>query len=138
MSQECNKQTFPPSILKRSSKSTPAVMSSKCPVSRIREAIPVPTVGTLDPRFDLTSSPVNERQSAKNYAFLEKYRKEELEMLREQIKKTKGEEEKEKLMRILKSIEFKKQKPKNVLRRWSPSTRSGQKKRSRVKRRRIS
>ncbi|KAF8472059.1 hypothetical protein BDZ91DRAFT_488396 [Kalaharituber pfeilii] len=94
---------------KRPSKSAPAEMSSKRPVSRFREAIPVPTAGVRDPRFDPTSGPVNERQFTKNYAFLKEYREKEMEMLREQIKKTKGEEEKEKLVRALKSMESKKQ-----------------------------
>ncbi|ROT40822.1 DUF947-domain-containing protein [Sodiomyces alkalinus F11] len=97
---------------KRSSKHAPMEMSSKRPVSRKREVIAVPKLEARDPRFDPLISGggagFNEAKAKKAYAFLDEYRDSEMTTLRAEIKKTKDPAEKEKMKRLLGSMENRK------------------------------
>lgn len=92
----------------RSSKHAPTEMSSKKAVSRKREVVPVVKRNVRDPRFEPLSGPVDESKVKKAYAFLDDYREDEMKELRAAIKKTKSEEEKDKLKRTLLSMESRK------------------------------
>ncbi|APA08110.1 hypothetical protein SS1G_00222 [Sclerotinia sclerotiorum 1980 UF-70] len=92
----------------RSSKNAPTEISSKKAVSRRREVVPVKKREIRDPRFDPTHGPVDMGKIEKVYDFLVDYREDEIKKLRKTIKKTKDEDEKEKLKRDLLSMESRK------------------------------
>jgi len=92
----------------RSSKHAPTEISSKKAVSRKREVVSVVKRNVRDPRFEPLSGPVDESKVRKAYAFLDDYREDEMKELRATIKKTKDEEEKERLKRTLLSMESRK------------------------------
>lgn len=90
----------------RSSKHAPAVQSSKRMVSRKRQVVEVKKPVFRDPRFDSVSGPrPDEHVIDKRYSFLNDYRASEISELRSTIKKTKNEEEKERLKKKLLSME---------------------------------
>ncbi|EUC44182.1 hypothetical protein COCMIDRAFT_6503 [Bipolaris oryzae ATCC 44560] len=90
----------------RSSKHAPAVQSSKRMVSRKRQVVEVKKPVFRDPRFDNVSGPRPEEHVVdKRYSFLNDYRASEIAELRSTIKKTKNEEEKERLKKKLLSME---------------------------------
>ena len=90
----------------RSSKHAPAVQSSKRAVSRKRQVIDVKKPLSRDPRFDSVSGPkVDENTLKKRYAFLDDYKASEMAELRDAIKKTKNEGDKERLKKKLMSME---------------------------------
>jgi len=91
----------------RSSKHAPAEISSKKAVSRKREVVPVAKREYRDPRFEPLTGQVDDTKINKAYSFLNDYRQDEIERLKEQIKKTKDEAEKERLKRTLLSMESK-------------------------------
>jgi ribosomal RNA-processing protein 36 len=91
----------------RSSKNAPTEISSKKAVSRKREIVPVIKREHRDPRFDPLVGQVDNTKVNKAYSFLNDYRQDEIKALKEQIKKTKDEDEKEKLKRALHSMESK-------------------------------
>lgn len=97
---------------KRSSKHAPMEMSSKRPVSRKREVITVQKLQPRDPRFDPLvgggGAGFDEAKARKAYAFLDEYRDSEMAALRAEIKKTKNPTEKEKMQRLLMSMENRK------------------------------
>lgn len=101
----------PPS---RSSKHAPQEMSSKRPVSRKREIIPVKKVQYRDPRFDpavtgrSVKTKADEDHVRRAYAFLDEYREDELRKLKGAIKKAKTPAEKEQLQRAYMSMESRK------------------------------
>jgi ribosomal RNA-processing protein 36 len=101
----------PPS---RSSKHAPQEVSSKRPVSRKREIIPVKKIQYRDPRFDpaVTGQSVktkaDEDHVRRAYAFLDEYREDELRKLKQAIKKAKTPAEKEQLQRAYMSMESRK------------------------------
>lgn len=105
------KKEKPPS---RSSKHAPQEVSSKRPVSRKREIIPVKKVQYRDPRFDplVTGQSVktkaDEDHVRKAYAFLDEYREDELRKLKGAIKKARTPAEKEQLQRAYMSMESRK------------------------------
>lgn len=100
----------------RTTKHAPTVQSSKHAVSRKRIVVEPPaTPKPRDPRFDSavlsnalphSAGAVGSVQAAarQNYAFLDKYRAEELDALKKQLAKTKNPEEKDRLKRVLTSI----------------------------------
>ncbi|KAH8803269.1 hypothetical protein F5884DRAFT_502626 [Xylogone sp. PMI_703] len=92
----------------RSSKHAPTEISSKKAVSRKREVIPVKKRDIRDPRFESTSGPLDMNKIKKAYSFLDDYREDEIKQLKETIKKTKDEGEKERLKKELLSMESKK------------------------------
>ncbi|KAF2243418.1 DUF947-domain-containing protein [Trematosphaeria pertusa] len=90
----------------RSSKHAPAVQSSKRPVTRKRRVVEVKKPTFRDPRFDNVSGPrPDENILKKRYDFLNDYRASEMGELRDAIKKTKNEADKEKLKKKLMSME---------------------------------
>lgn len=90
----------------RSSKHAPAVQSSKRMVSRKRNVVDVKKPVFRDPRFDNVSGPrPDENTIGKRYAFLYDYRASEIAELRQAIKKSKNEGEKERLRKKLLSME---------------------------------
>lgn len=91
----------------RSNKNAPTEISSKKAVSRKRDVVPVVKRDYRDPRFDPSVGQVDDTKVNKAYAFLNDYRQDEVKALKEQIKKTKDEHEKEKLKRTLHSLESK-------------------------------
>ncbi|KAF2016693.1 DUF947-domain-containing protein [Aaosphaeria arxii CBS 175.79] len=93
----------------RSSKHAPAVQSSKRAVTRRRNVVEVKKRNARDPRFDAATGPrTDENTFKKRYAFLDDYRDSEIAELRSTIKKTKSEDDKEKLKRKLLSMESQK------------------------------
>ncbi|THV46898.1 hypothetical protein BGAL_0351g00050 [Botrytis galanthina] len=92
----------------RSSKNAPTEISSKKAVSRRREVVPVKKREIRDPRFEPTNGPVDMQKIEKNYDFLVDYREDEMKKLKETIRKTKDEDEKEKLKRELLRMESRK------------------------------
>jgi ribosomal RNA-processing protein 36 len=90
----------------RSSKHAPAVQSSKRMVSRKRKVVDVKKPVFRDPRFESVSGPRPEDHVVgSRYAFLNNYRASEISDLRSTIKKTKNEDEKERLKKTLLSME---------------------------------
>lgn len=90
----------------RSSKHAPAVQSSKRMVSRKRKVVDVKKPVFRDPRFESMSGPrVDEHAIEKRYSFLNDYRASEIADLRNSIKKTKNEGEKERLKKKLLSMQ---------------------------------
>jgi ribosomal RNA-processing protein 36 len=88
----------------RSSKHAPAVQSSKRAVTRKRQVVDAKKPKFRDPRFD-TGPPADENTLSKRYGFLNDYKESEMNDLREAIKKTKNETDKEKLKKKLTSME---------------------------------
>jgi len=105
----------------RSSKHAPTEISSKKAVSRRREVIPVKKRDIRDPRFERLTGDLDEERVKAAYSFLDDYRQDEMNKLKEEIKKTKDEDQKEKLKRSLLSMEsrmkaeMRKKKEKEVL-----------------------
>lgn len=108
------KKEKPPS---RSSKHAPMEITSKKPVSRKREILPVHKMVARDPRFDPlvvsrssshSNSKADEDHARKAYAFLDDYRDDEMRQLKAAVKKAKTPAEKEKLQRALMSMESRK------------------------------
>ncbi|KAF7187192.1 rRNA biogenesis protein RRP36 [Pseudocercospora fuligena] len=84
----------------RTSKHAPAAQSSKFQVSRKRQVVDVPKRVVRDPRFDaLHQKSAHSGNSEKAYSFLNDYQKDEIKELKEAAKRTKNEEDKEKLKR---------------------------------------
>lgn len=92
----------------RSSKHAPTELSSKKAVSRRREVIPVPKRVHRDPRFEPVSGEIDAYKIRKAYSFLEDYREDEMKELRATIRKTKDEDERDRLKRQLISMENRK------------------------------
>lgn len=94
---------------KRSSKHAPQEISSKKPVSRLRDfALADERRKPRDPRFDPAVSRVDDSKLRQAYAFLDEYRDGEMASLGARIKASKNPLEKEKLKRELMSMESKK------------------------------
>ncbi|OBT97467.1 rRNA bioproteinsis protein rrp36 [Pseudogymnoascus verrucosus] len=91
----------------RSNKNAPTEISSKKAVSRKRDVVPVIKRDYRDPRFDPSVGQVDDTKVNKAYSFLNDYRQDEVKALKEQIKKSKDEHEKEKMKRTLHSLESK-------------------------------
>ncbi|KAF2655707.1 DUF947-domain-containing protein [Lophiostoma macrostomum CBS 122681] len=93
----------------RSSKHAPGVQSSKRAVTRRRNIVEVKKPVSRDPRFDnVAGPPPDENTLKKRYAFLDDYKASEMGELKAAIKKTKNEDDKEKLKRKLLSMESQK------------------------------
>ncbi|KAF1965859.1 DUF947-domain-containing protein [Bimuria novae-zelandiae CBS 107.79] len=88
----------------RTSKHAPAVQSSKRAVTRKRQVVDAKKPKFRDPRFDTGALP-DDNTVSKRYAFLDEYKSSEMNELRETIKKTKNEADKEKLKKKLISME---------------------------------
>ncbi|KAH7117643.1 hypothetical protein B0J11DRAFT_552437 [Dendryphion nanum] len=98
----------------RSSKHAPMKQTSKRPVGRRRDVYEVKKSLARDPRFDNAVGGRPDDTVLKNrYAFLNDYRESEMAELRTAIKKTKDEDDKEKLKRKLLSMESQKKTQQN-------------------------
>ncbi|KAI1764066.1 DUF947-domain-containing protein [Hypoxylon sp. FL1150] len=95
----------------RAHKHAPTEQTSKRPVTRRREVVPMQKREARDPRFSsaISARPTDEDRARKAYAFLDEYRDAEMGKLRETIKKTKDASAKEELKRALASMQSKKQ-----------------------------
>ncbi|KAK0464169.1 hypothetical protein IW261DRAFT_1524307, partial [Armillaria novae-zelandiae] len=76
-----------PKAAPRSSKHAPMEMTSKRPVTRRRTVVEVKTVQPRDPRFIPLSGELSEDKYRHNYAFLTQTHKNELQILRENLKR---------------------------------------------------
>jgi ribosomal RNA-processing protein 36 len=92
----------------RASKHAPMEVSSKKAVSRKREVVTVKKRDARDPRFEAMNGPVDKSKVRSAYSFLDGYREDEMGELKAAIKVAKSEDEKEKLKRVLSSMESKK------------------------------
>lgn len=92
----------------RSSKHSPAELSSKKAVSRRREVVQARRLDHRDPRFEPLSGPIDEAKLKKNYSFLEDYRDSEITELRAAVLKNKDVDSVEKLKKVLQSLESRK------------------------------
>ncbi|KAI7894396.1 uncharacterized protein EV154DRAFT_89515 [Mucor mucedo] len=73
--------------MKRESKHMPMEVSSKRAVGRFRDVVQLPAEKRRDPRFDKLSGQLNQDLFEKSYDFLNDYKKSEMDMLKESIKK---------------------------------------------------
>jgi ribosomal RNA-processing protein 36 len=80
------------------------VQTSKRAVTRKRQVIDAKKPKFRDPRFDI-GPPPDDNTLQNRYAFLNDYKKSEMNELRDAIKKTKSEGDKEKLKKKLMSME---------------------------------
>ena len=92
---------------KRESKHAPMEMSSKRPVGRTREVVETFKIDRRDPRFDPDTSNHNNNTGhiSSKYKFLEDYKKDEMRILQESIKKEKDPAAKLKLEKTLGSMQ---------------------------------
>ncbi|XXG99943.1 hypothetical protein Hte_006284 [Hypoxylon texense] len=95
----------------RAHKHAPTEQTSKRPVTRKREAVPVLKREARDPRFSSATSarPLDEDRARRAYSFLDEYRDAEMGRLRETIRKTRDPGAKEELKRALASMQSRKQ-----------------------------
>ncbi|KAK8058292.1 hypothetical protein PG994_008740 [Apiospora phragmitis] len=105
-------------LQKRSSKHAPMEVTAKRAVTRKREVVSVPKVVARDPRFGPLGTTaysrhpnpaMEEEATRRNYAFLDKYREDELAELKKEVKKTRDPAAKEKLQRAVMSMQSRKQ-----------------------------
>ncbi|KAF9583982.1 rRNA biogenesis protein rrp36 [Lunasporangiospora selenospora] len=85
------------SIQRREDKNRPMEIGSKKPVGRFRQVVEVASAKRRDPRFDTMSGKLDQDLFEKSYGFLNDYRADEMNKLKELIKKEKDEDLKEKL-----------------------------------------
>ena len=82
----------------------PREMSSKRPVSRFREVVPVvkdKLSETRDPRFEETAGKLNSDLFKKSYAFVDELKKKEKQLIKREVHKTKSAGKKAKLQKLL-------------------------------------
>ncbi|CCJ31534.1 unnamed protein product [Pneumocystis jirovecii] len=91
---------------KHSKKHAPLEVSSKKPVSRRRQVVPVTIIERRDPRFDFQDR-VNPANLSSKYSFIKDYQQEEIKMLKNAMKFEKNQEEKQKLKKAITSLESK-------------------------------
>jgi len=120
-SSSTSKHTKPPSRLKpdrqpkspiepnpkSKSKNAPQELSSKKPVSR-KHFLHLPTSQLhkpRDPRFDTLNNTVSEPSFRNAYSFLDKYQRDEINVLKEQIRNERDSEQREKLKKTLQSLQ---------------------------------
>lgn len=94
---------------KRRNKHAPMEVTSKRPVSRFRQIVEVSKSVKLrrDPRFDSLSGKFNEDLFEKSYSFLDDYKKSEIELVTNQMKKESDIKEKSKLQLLLNKLKSK-------------------------------
>ena len=82
----------------------PREVSSKHPVSRFREVVPVikdKQREIRDPRFEETAGQLNPDLFKKSYAFVDDLKKKEKQLIQKEVRKTKNAEKKAQLQRLL-------------------------------------
>lgn len=111
--------------LKRQNKNQPMEISSKRPVSRKRRVIESDSSSkSRDPRFDPLCGNYKKNEFDQRYGFLDQYKKSEIQMLKTSLKKEKNVEEKERLNKLLNSMQSqlgekkRKEKEQEVKRSW--------------------
>ncbi|KAJ0407967.1 hypothetical protein ATCC90586_001995 [Pythium insidiosum] len=82
---------------RRANKNCPVEITSKRAVGRHRQVVEVKKKKSVDPRFERTAGKLNEDLFAKAYSFVDDYKKQELDDLKKQLKRTKGATRKEEL-----------------------------------------
>lgn len=87
--------------MKRENKHKPMEISSKRAVGRFRNVVELQAEKRRDPRFDKLSGQLNQDLFEKSYNFLNDYKKSEMEMLKERIKKEQDPEAQEHLKSLL-------------------------------------
>ena len=92
----------------RLSRHAPMEISSKKAVSRRREVVPISKREYRDPRFEPITGPVDQAKIHQAYSFLDDYREDEMKQLKMGIKIAKDMELKERLKKVLMSMESKK------------------------------
>jgi ribosomal RNA-processing protein 36 len=105
-----SKPTPSHAVSKTKPKSGPQEVSSKKPVSRKRTlaSIQPQRHQRRDPRFDTLTNPVDQQSFRAAYTFLEDYQRDEISLLKTQIKQSKDVNEREKLEKALKSLQSRK------------------------------
>ncbi|KAK7954545.1 hypothetical protein PG988_015239 [Apiospora saccharicola] len=105
-------------LAKRSSKHAPMEVTAKRAVTRKREVVSVPKVVARDPRFGPVGTTsysrhpnpaMEEEATRRNYAFLDKYRDDELAEMKKEVKKMRDPAAKERLQRKIMSMQSQKQ-----------------------------
>lgn len=91
--------------LKRENKNRPRELSSKKPVPRLRQVIPVKKRMARDPRFDELSGSFNQEMFDKAYSFLDDVKANEKKQLQKEMQKTKHPERKHQLESLLKRMD---------------------------------
>lgn len=91
--------------LKRENKNRPRELSSKKPVPRLRQVIPVKKRMARDPRFDELSGTFNQEMFDKAYSFLDDVKANEKKKLQKELQKTKQPERKQQLESLLKRMD---------------------------------
>ncbi|PFX17444.1 ribosomal RNA processing protein 36 homolog [Stylophora pistillata] len=91
--------------LKRENKNRPRELSSKKPVPRLRQVIPVKKKMARDPRFDELSGTFNQEMFDKAYSFLDDVKANEKKKLQKEVQKTKQPERKLQLESLLKRMD---------------------------------
>lgn len=92
----------------------PSEISSRIPVSRFREVIPVPKKKEeiCDPRFNEAAGKFNKDLFEKSFAFVEDMKKDEKKLIEKETRRTRDPERKGRLQRLLQqmvSITFKRE-----------------------------
>ncbi|KAJ3103974.1 hypothetical protein HDU97_009629 [Phlyctochytrium planicorne] len=93
-----------PEARKPKNKNAPEELSAKRSVTRKRVVVEAPKVKTRDPRFDSLGGTLNSGLFQNNYKFLNDYKKKELEMIEQRLKKEKNPEEKSALQKLHQSM----------------------------------
>jgi ribosomal RNA-processing protein 36 len=94
---------------KSKSKNAPQEISSKRPVSR-KHFLPSLSEAhkPRDPRFETLGNPISESSFRKAYNFIDDYQRDEITLLKTQIRATRDNAEKDKLEKALKSLQSRK------------------------------
>lgn len=82
----------------------PREMSSKRPVSRFREVVPVAKDGqrvVRDPRFEETAGQLNTDLFKKSYAFVDELKRKEKQLIEREVHKTRSAGKKAQLQKLL-------------------------------------
>lgn len=96
---------------KSKSKNTPQEISSKQPVSR-KHFLPTAqsqSYKSRDPRFDTLTSTVSQQSFRKAYGFLEDYQRDEITMLKAQIRQSRDPDDRERLSKALQTLQSRKE-----------------------------
>lgn len=101
-----------PSKPKSRSKNAPQEISSKRPVSRKHFLSTIPSHSRhqpRDPRFEILTKSSSQDTFRKAYSFLEDYQRDEIALLKTQIRQSKDDAEREKLEKALQSLKSRKE-----------------------------
>jgi ribosomal RNA-processing protein 36 len=96
---------------KLKSKSAPKEISSKKPVSRKRflSGIQTQSHQARDPRFENLDKSTSKESFRQAYSFLEDYQRDEITMLKAQLKQTRDADERERVLKAIQSLTSRKE-----------------------------